>query len=73
MPRALLRRVRNRIAAMRQKRGWSQQELADRMGISRASVAAWEVDISFPPAAMVGRMAQVLRCRPGDLYPNDFV
>ncbi|HWI63254.1 MAG TPA: helix-turn-helix transcriptional regulator [Symbiobacteriaceae bacterium] len=73
MPRPLLRRVRNRIAAMRQARGWSQAELALRLGVPRGTVAGWEVDQYLPPRALVGKMAQLLHCRPGDLFPYDFV
>lgn len=30
-----------KIAALRRKRGWSQEELAEKLGISRQSVSKW--------------------------------
>ena len=73
MPRPLLRRVRNRIAAVRQARGWSQAELALRLGVSRGAVASWELDLHLLSGAIVGKMVQILRCRSSDLFLYDFV
>ena len=74
MPKGALRwRLRNRIAMVREARGMTQQELASLLGIARSTVATWESDDSRPSDAMVGRLSQVLRCRPGQLFPYDFV
>jgi transcriptional regulator with XRE-family HTH domain len=64
---------RNRIAAMRQAVGLSQRALAARLGVTQATVARWELDMSHPSDRMVGRLAQVLRCRPRQLFPYDYV
>lgn len=37
-----------RIALLRKERGMSQQELADRLGVSRQSISKWELDDSIP-------------------------
>jgi transcriptional regulator with XRE-family HTH domain len=74
MPKGALRwRLRNRIAMVREARGMTQQQLASLLGIARSTVAKWESDESRPSDAMVGRLAQVLRCQPGKLFPYDFV
>jgi transcriptional regulator with XRE-family HTH domain len=74
MPKGALRwRLRNRIGMVREARGMTQQELASLLGIARSTVANWESDGSRPSDAMVGRLSQVLRCRPGQLFPCDFV
>jgi putative transcriptional regulator len=45
--------VRNRLRALRAERGWSQQDLAERLGVSRQTVNAIEngrYDPSLPLA-----------------------
>jgi len=37
-----------KIILMRKKNGWSQEELADKLGISRQSVSKWESGASIP-------------------------
>ncbi len=37
-----------KIILMRKKKGWSQEELADKLGISRQSVSKWESGASIP-------------------------
>ena len=40
--------IGNRIAELRRQNGMSQEELADRLGISRQSVSKWESGQSQP-------------------------
>lgn len=37
-----------KVAALRKKKGWSQEELAEKLGISRQSVSKWESGASIP-------------------------
>ena len=37
-----------KIMQLRKQRGWSQEELADKLGISRQSVSKWESGMSIP-------------------------
>lgn len=37
-----------KIIQLRKQRGWSQEELADKLGISRQSVSKWESGMSIP-------------------------
>lgn len=37
-----------KVALLRKKKGWSQEELAERLGISRQSVSKWESGASIP-------------------------
>jgi transcriptional regulator with XRE-family HTH domain len=74
MPKGQLRtRFRNRIAMRREALRLTQEQLAAQLRVSRTTLARWEVDLHVPTAAMIGRLARVLRCRAGDLYPRDFV
>lgn len=37
----------DKIITLRKRNGWSQEELADRLGISRQSVSKWESGGSY--------------------------
>lgn len=42
--------IGEKILRMRKARGWSQEELADRIGVSRQAVSRWESDSAKPDA-----------------------
>jgi putative transcriptional regulator len=51
--------VRNRLRVLRAERGWSQAELAERLGVSRQTVNAIETekyDPSLPLAFALARL-----------------
>jgi molybdate-binding protein/transcriptional regulator with XRE-family HTH domain len=52
----------------RTRRGWSQDELARRSGLSRAGVSAIEVGRLVPSAAAALALARALDCRVEDLF-----
>lgn len=51
--------VGDRIRSLREHSAISQSELARRLGITRASVNAWEMGISAPTAQYLIAMAQL--------------
>jgi molybdate-binding protein/DNA-binding XRE family transcriptional regulator len=60
--------LKNLIRERRTARGWSQQELAERANIARASVSAIEMDRLVPSAAAALALAAALQCRVEDLF-----
>jgi molybdate-binding protein/DNA-binding XRE family transcriptional regulator len=58
----------NRIRAYRQQRGWSQAELANRAGISRAAISAIEMERLVPSVAAALALAAALNCTVEDLF-----
>jgi putative transcriptional regulator len=51
--------VKNKLRVLRAERGWSQQELADRLGVSRQtinSIEAERYDPSLPLAFSLGKV-----------------
>ncbi len=48
-----------RLAKARRRRRWSQQEMADRLGIGRRSIVRYEDDQAIPSLAVVIAWAQV--------------
>ena len=55
----LERRIANRLAALRAEHGWSLDALADRTGISRATLSRLERSELSPTAAMLGTLCTV--------------
>jgi molybdate-binding protein/DNA-binding XRE family transcriptional regulator len=69
--------IENDLREHRVRRGWSQDELARRAGLSRAGISAIETDRLVPSAAAALALAEALECRVEDLFhlrrqaPND--
>lgn len=51
--------MNNRLKALRTERGWSQSDLAERLGISRQSVNAIETGRYDPSLPLAFRIADV--------------
>lgn len=60
--------LKNRVKAARQARGWSQDDLARRSGLSRSGVSAIEIERLVPSAAAALALAKALDCRVEDLF-----
>jgi len=57
----------SRIATHRKSLGWTQQELAERLGASRAAVSHLEAGHSLPSERTVALLAGIFKCEPHDL------
>ena len=63
--------VRNRLRVLRAERGWSQAELAARLGVSRQTVNAIETEKYDPSLPLAFRIAEVFTRRIEDVFsPN---
>jgi len=51
--------ISQRIMELRKKEGWSQEELAERLGVSRQSVSKWESGTSMPDINRILEMSQL--------------
>lgn len=51
-----------KLAAVRQERGMTQKQLADRLGVTAQAVSKWETGSSLPDLEMLRRMVQMLEC-----------
>jgi molybdate-binding protein/transcriptional regulator with XRE-family HTH domain len=63
--------LQNRVKALRQGRGWSQAELAQRAGISRAAVSAIEIERLVPSVAAALALAEAFGCRVDALFSRN--
>ena len=48
-----------KIMAMRKQRGWSQEELAQQLSVSRQSVSKWESGASVPDLDKILKMSEI--------------
>lgn len=60
--------LKNHVKRFRDERGWSQQELAARSGLSRAGVSAIEIGKLVPSTVAALSLAKVLGCRVEELF-----
>jgi len=60
--------VINRVKALRTERGWTQQQLADAVGVSRQSINSIERDRYVPSLELALEFARVFGCRIEDIF-----
>lgn len=64
--------MENRLKDMRNARGWSQGELARRLGVSRQTINAVETDKYDPSLPLALRMAKLFGCAVDALFIDDW-
>jgi len=50
----------NKLAEARKKQNITQEQLAEKLGVTRQAVSRWESDTSFPETDKIVRMAELL-------------
>ena len=55
----------DKIIELRKKSGWSQEELAEMLDVSRQSISKWEGAQSVPDMARIIRLSENLRRQHG--------
>ena len=50
----------NKLADARKKQNLTQEQLAERLGVTRQAVSRWESDAAYPETDKIVRMAQIL-------------
>ncbi len=55
-------KLEEKIALLRKKNGWSQEELAFRLDVSRQAVSKWEMGSSLPDLDNVLKMSELFNC-----------
>lgn len=62
--------IGKRIARLRTARNWTQQEIAERLAISRVAVSHMEMGLSSPSERSVTLLAGLFRLEPGELVAD---
>ncbi len=63
--------MKNRLKVLRAERNWSQQDLADRLGVSRQSVNAIETGKYDPSLPLAFRIADVFGMSIETIFQRD--
>lgn len=63
--------MKNRLKVLRAEQGWSQQELAERLGVSRQSVNAIETGKYDPSLPLAFRLADVFGMAIENIFERD--
>lgn len=63
--------MNNRLKVLRAERSWSQQDLAERLGVSRQSVNAIETGKYDPSLPLAFRIADLFEARIEEIFVRD--
>ena len=63
--------MKNRITGLRAERGWTQADLAQRLGVSRQSVNAIETGKFDPSLPLAFRLAKLFGLRIDEIFIED--
>lgn len=64
--------MKNHLKEHRERKGWSQGELARRLGVSRQTINAVETDKYDPSLPLALRMAKLFGVSVPDLFVDDW-
>lgn len=62
--------MKNRLKVLRAEQGWTQQDLGDRLGVSRQAVNALETEKHDPSLDLAYRIAAVFGRPVEDIFDN---
>ena len=60
--------IRNRVKELRGERGWTQQQLADAVGVSRQSIISIERERYVPSLILALTFAKIFGCPTDDIF-----
>lgn len=58
----------NNIQVLRQKKGLSQAELAQRVGVGPSAVSKWESGGIYPKSTLLPKIADILDCKIDEIF-----
>ena len=59
------------IRSIRKSRGLTQEELAERMGLVKATISSWELDRTQPKMEKLEELCAALCCQKSDIVGKD--
>ncbi len=59
-----------RLKQIREKRGWTQERLAEKVGVSRVTIARIETANRKPSLELLERLAKALKVKVGELLKS---
>jgi transcriptional regulator with XRE-family HTH domain len=56
------------IKKLRKKRGLTQKQLAEKLGVQQTTISMWETGANRPNVDMLKPLAKILKCKVEDLF-----
>ena len=63
--------IADKIVSLRKRAGWSQEELAEKLGVTRQSVSKWEAERAYPEMDKLLKLCQIFDVTLDDLVQGD--
>ena len=63
--------MKNRLKVLRAERDWSQQDLADKLGVSRQTINAIETEKYDPSLPLAFKVARLFKLKIEDVFESD--
>jgi len=63
--------IGNRISYLRKEKGITQEEMAEKLGVTPQAVSKWENDISYPDILLLPKLAEILGVTVDELLSGD--
>ena len=60
--------IRNRVKELRTRRGWTQQQLADAVGVSRQSINSIERNRYVPSLLLALEFSRIFACSTDEIF-----
>lgn len=57
----------NRLKELRVKKRWTQEQLAEKVGVTRTAVVKWETGKAYPTTENLIELARIFKCRVDNL------
>ena len=64
-------KLSEKIVTLRKQKGWSQEELADKLNVSRQAVGKWETETALPEVDKILQMATLFGVSTDSLLKDD--
>lgn len=58
------------LKTIREKKNFTQQQLANLVGVKRSTVAMWESGKNLPTALKISKLAQILNCTSDEILES---
>lgn len=62
----------DRLAKLRREQNYTQEQLADVLGVSRQSVSKWESDLAYPETDKLIKLCELFRCSSDELLLSNY-
>jgi len=60
--------IRNRVRELRSEQGWTQQQLAEKVGVTRQSIISIELNRYVPSLSLALMFSRIFGCSTDDIF-----